>query len=54
MILCLLSDVCKVHSAVGMVAGLHKSGQFWAVSRQGVELYYKASRLAVGPFRSPI
>jgi len=42
MIRCLLSDVCKVHSAVGNVARLYKSEQFWFVSRQGVELYCKA------------
>jgi len=50
----MLSDVCKVHSAVGIVAGLHKSEKFWFVSWQGVERYCKASRLAVGPFRSSI
>jgi hypothetical protein len=54
MMLCLLSDVCKVHSAVGNVARLHKSEQFWFVSRQGVEIYCKASRLALGPFRPSI
>ena len=39
MILCLLRDVCRVHSAVGTLARLHKSEQFWFVFRQGVDIY---------------
>jgi hypothetical protein len=56
MILCLSSDARNLHSAVGMVARLHtrKTEQFWFVYRQGVEMYCKASILAVGPTRPSI